>query len=184
MSEAVVETVPSVEQLYLDYCPAIHRYLLRILGPEAAEDAVQETFLHAHKALAKMENTLKVRPWLYRIATNVAYDYLRRKKHALSVSLDAWEEAWEAEFPASTANSDPADLVSERALVRQALDQLPPGYRRALLLNACCGYNGKQIAAAVGIEPGGGKMYLTRARQKFRVLYKQLQHTERDVLSQ
>lgn len=61
--------------------PLVYRYLFRLTGNEAvAEDLAQETFVRVLKNLARFDTAKPFRPWLYRIARNCAYDYLRKKK--------------------------------------------------------------------------------------------------------
>lgn len=74
------------------------------------------------------------------------------------------------EYP-DLAGEDPADRVVEDDCVQAALLQLPDGYRRALLLRVLEGYSPVQVAEVVGIEQGGGKMYISRARKRFREHY-------------
>src|SRR3954454_536063 len=54
------------------------RYCARILPPERAEDAVQQTFLSAYNSIANGDRDLKLKPWLYRIAHNSSLNLLRQ----------------------------------------------------------------------------------------------------------
>ncbi len=99
-------------------------------------------------------------------------DLLRRRQVVTWSSVDLWEEERTAEYPA-VQGDDPAEQVSEDDCVRAALGQLSDGYRQALLLHAYQGYNGEQIARAIGIAPSGGKMYLSRARKRFQRFYEE-----------
>jgi len=70
------------------YQVPIGRYLLRLVGNlTLAEDLCQETFFRAYRAIFNMDDDLALKPWLYRIATNVAYSALRRRRPTL-VSLE------------------------------------------------------------------------------------------------
>jgi RNA polymerase sigma-70 factor (ECF subfamily) len=158
------------EGLYRDYRPRIYSYLASRLDPDLAEDLTQETFLKAGVALSKMTGELLVSPWLYRIATNLVNDLLRHRRLIAWQSLDLWEEEREMEYP-DLVGADPAEWVVDDDCVQAALLQLPDGYRQALLLTACEGYSPLQVAEAVGIAPSGGKMYVSRARKRFRCLY-------------
>ena len=71
----------SFDQIYRAYLRPITNYLYRLVGDrEQANDLAQDVFLRVLRALPKMDATLKLRPWLYRIATNRARDFLRRRK--------------------------------------------------------------------------------------------------------
>ena len=97
-------------------------------------------------------------------------DYLRRLRRISWQSIDAWEEERERQYP-DLMGVDPADRVTEYHCIRAALLLLPEGYRQALLLRVCEGYSPVQVAEAVGIEESGGKMYVSRARKRFREHY-------------
>ena len=65
-------------------------YLARLTGDHAiVPDLVQETFVRAYRGLGTTRPDLLVRPWLYRIATNLAYDELRRRRRVTWLPLDA-----------------------------------------------------------------------------------------------
>ncbi len=73
--------IPPFERFYLEHRDEILRYLRRLLGPRA-EDAWQETFLHALRAYDRLEHGRHLRAWLFTIATRVAMDELRRRNPA------------------------------------------------------------------------------------------------------
>jgi len=89
-----------------------------------AFDLAQETFVRAYGALGRTRPGLQFKPWLYRIATNLASDRLRRRRIAW-VSLHGVDRVVSAEPPGS---------VEERDLVRQTLARLRPDERAVLLL--------------------------------------------------
>src|SRR5215471_17726707 len=88
MSAVTVTGVIAVEQLE-QHRRELTGYCYRMLGSiQEAEDAVQDTLLRAWKALATFEDHAGLRPWLYRIATNVCLDMLRgRGRRALPVDV-------------------------------------------------------------------------------------------------
>ncbi|HVV59145.1 MAG TPA: sigma-70 family RNA polymerase sigma factor [Gaiellaceae bacterium] len=73
--------IPPFERFYLEHRDEILRYLRRLLG-QKAEDAWQETFLHALRAYDRLEHGRHLRAWLFTIATRVAMDELRRRNPA------------------------------------------------------------------------------------------------------
>jgi RNA polymerase sigma-70 factor, ECF subfamily len=163
--------VPSAEELYRLYSRQIYLCLYsRLKEAELAEDLMQETFYRVCKALPTMQGPLQALPWLYRIATNVAFDTLRHGRKITWQSLELREQERAADSP-EMVSPDPADQVIAATSMQTALDLLPAGYRQALLLNVYKGYNGVQIAHALGIAPSGGKMYLLRARRLFKHYY-------------
>src|SRR5258707_5213910 len=94
------ENTWSFDQIYDEYKTPIYNYVYHLVGNrEQADDLTQDTFLKAFKALPKMDASLKLSAWLYRIATNTAYDALRRRK------LLAW-------LPWQDQDYDPDDVDS------------------------------------------------------------------------
>jgi RNA polymerase sigma-70 factor (ECF subfamily) len=166
-AHATTPTPWSFDQIYDDYQTPIYRYVLRLVGDrEQADDLTQDTFLKAFRALPKMDATLKVSAWLYRIATNTCYDTLRRRK------LIAWLP-WQAldHEPADVEGADPQESYGTTELVRAALGRMPHQYRAALLLSTQEGFSRSEIATALHIAESGVKMYLSRARRSFREHY-------------
>ena len=70
----------SFDEIFESYHERIYNCIYRLVGnPEEAHDLTQETFLRAYAGLPKIDGELKVGPWLYRIATNLCMDQLRRR---------------------------------------------------------------------------------------------------------
>lgn len=161
----------SFERIYDDYKTPIYNYIYRLVGNrELADDLTQDTFLKAFRALPKMDKHLKLSAWLYRIATNTAYDALRRRK---LITWTPWDDI--DHEPADEENSDPQEMVESTSLVHEALEQMPRHYRAALLLYTQEGFSYAEIATALNIAESGVKMYLTRARQSFREHFRSLE---------
>src|SRR6476661_264971 len=67
---------------------ALTRYCTRLLGPERAEDAVQQTFVNAHYAMTNTEDDIQqLRPWLYRIAHNAALNLMRATRDEVQLDI-------------------------------------------------------------------------------------------------
>jgi len=155
------------EQLFRDYQQPIFNYLYRLVGDVArAEELTQETFIKAYRALSRLPADANQRAWLYRIATNTAYDHLRRGR------LVRWLPLLERDSPSSTfIQSNPADSAGEHEAVQLALAQLPLEYRVPLVLFCVQGYSTREIGEMLGISEGAVKVRLHRAREKFRQVY-------------
>jgi RNA polymerase sigma-70 factor (ECF subfamily) len=136
----------------------VYNICLGILNStDDADDAVQETFLAAYRALKKFRGDSKVSTWLYRIAVRECLDISRRRKR--SSSLD--------EIVNEPSVGDGADDRALAGMVRATLDELPAHYRSALVLRYYGGLSYEEIAEAMGSTPGRVKMMLHRARRAF-----------------
>jgi RNA polymerase sigma factor (sigma-70 family) len=81
MTESRMHPGAYVELLYEEYQRPVLAYLTRLVSDrEAAEDLCQETFIKAMRGWEGRDPTASVAAWVYRIATNTAYDYLRRRR--------------------------------------------------------------------------------------------------------
>lgn len=160
-----------IEGIYLQYHDRLYRHLVHLVSDrDQAEELVQDVFVRVLLALPKMSNDLHLSAWLYRIATNIGYDALRRRRRI------AWQPLDELDVePAGGDEDDPQVHYGRAELVRLSLSRLPPGYRQALLLSTQEGYSYAQIASLLNIAESGAKMYLSRARRQFRQHYLDLE---------
>jgi RNA polymerase sigma-70 factor (ECF subfamily) len=157
--------VQSVECLYQRYRRAILLHLMRLVGEmETAEDLCQETFLKAWRGWAQRDSTASAAAWLYRIATNTAYDHLRRRRRVAFMPLSIAEH--------TPHDGKPMEMcVDEGEPVLAALAQLPESYRVPLMLQVYAGYSTRDISQALGSTDSAIKTRLCRARARFRKAY-------------
>ena len=164
MYDTSAEAGRGVEGLYHEHRRPIQSYLARLTSDrEAAEDLCQETFLKALRGWARRDPAANPVAWLYRIATNTAYDHLRRRRRATLTPLIDAEALPDARAPEA--------WLAEGEPVHSALALLPPRYRVPLLL-ACEGQTMREIADTLGCSCNAVKMRLLRARQRFRQVYR------------
>jgi RNA polymerase sigma factor (sigma-70 family) len=110
---------PPFERFYVEHSGEIWRFLVRRLGPDAAEDAFQETFLRALRAYGRLEHGRHLRAWAYTIAGRVALDELRRRERVA--------DRLPPEGAAGDARPGYVELV-------ELTDGLPPAERAAVVL--------------------------------------------------
>ena len=145
-------------RLFEQYSDRILGYCVRHLGNRAeAEDAVQTTFLYAHRALQRGVVPESEYAWLHSIAKNVCRwqqrTTFRRNRLRTGVELDAL---------ASPARSDDEDLL---VLLGEALASMPENQQRALVLREWHGLSSSEVAAQLGMSPPATYALLTRARR-------------------
>ena len=145
------------------------RYCTRILGthPEA-EDAVQETLVRAWRAQGQLARQSALRPWMYRIASNVCMTMLKaRARRDVPVdpqTLDAGELYADRE-------TDPAEQALTREGFRLALlagvERLPPRQRAVLFLRDVLDWRASEVAELLGTSAAAVNSALQRARATF-----------------
>ena len=144
---------------------------LRLLRkPELAEDATQDAFIQAYRALDTFRGGY-FRAWLMRIVTNRCYDLLRASTRRAADSLD--DQAFEAEphWASTTPADDPVTRATQGELGRlleRALAQLPEDQRTTVILCDIQGYAYEETAQIMDVALGTVKSRLSRARAALR----------------
>ena len=150
----------------------VFRLAFRMLGNEHdAEDAVQEAFWKAHRALPEFESRSQFSSWLHRITVNCAYDVLRRRARRAEDPLDTPgdDEAPAAELPA--LGPLPDRLLFSKELERRmrvAVARLSDLERSVFLLRHHEGLALRDIGDAMGLDTNATKHALFRAVRKVR----------------
>lgn len=157
-------------QLLLRHQVAVFNVCLRLLRDVAgAEDATQDAFVRAWTNAHTFRGG-SVRAWLFKIATNRAYDLLRVRARRPATALDAdaldlaplWP-AQASEQPEERALRDELGIRLERALTA-----LPDEQRTTILLSDIHGCSYEEVAVATGAALGTVKSRLSRARSRLR----------------
>ncbi len=153
---------------------ALHVHCYRMVASfEDAEDLVQETFLRAWRSRHTFDRGDWFRAWLYRIATNVCLDSLRRNaRRAQSIAEVPWLQPYpdhlldEAEVAPS--EEEPGAVVVARETIELAylavIQLLPPRQRAVLVLRDVLGWSARETAAALEMSVAAANSALQRAR--------------------
>jgi len=153
------------DELFRRWAAPLLRYLQRMLRDAAsAEELVQEAFLRVHRSRASYSADARFSTWLYRIATNLALNELRRPR-----SRPAIHESTEAEHatPLRDAGLGPDEAAHLRRLahsVDRRLEGLPDKQRAALCLSVIEGQSYAEIAATLDTTVQAVKALVHRAR--------------------
>lgn len=140
---------------------------------EEAEDAVQEAYLHAFRALGSFRADARLSTWLVRIVANEALGGLRRRSAdviPLDTAMDAAEpysETWMDQDP----NSQPehaAVRAQVRKLIEARIDRLPDAFRTVFVLRAVEEFTVQETAAALSIPETTVRTRFFRARSLMR----------------
>jgi len=171
MSGQSAGAVPDFQHVYDEFQPRIRRYLTRLAGPGQADDLSQETFTRVSQALAGFRGEAALSTWIYRIATNVAFDRARSP----AFKLQARTAEPEALAALGTAPAIEQDIASREMseCVRDYVDQLPADYRTVVVLSELEELPDREIALVLGISLEAAKIRLHRARARLRQMLEQ-----------
>ena len=165
-------------RLYDRHAPAIHRYVARRLGPDAADDLMAETFLIAFRKRRRYDPArADARPWLYGIATRLVARH-RKAETARYLLLERLGGETAAE-PVDTEARVSAQAL--RGPLARALADLPEVYREALLLVAWADLSYEEVAAALDVPVGTVRSRLSRGRARLRAALGGADPTEEDT---
>ena len=144
------------------------------LAPDWQEraDLAQEVWIRVYRNIKRLQEPAKFRGWLSRIATNLFYDELRkRKRTAQPISLDApvlmsdGEMSWElpSDLPSPTENLATKEFYDQ---LQKAIAELPESFRTTIVLREIQGLPYEEIAEITGVSLGTVKSRIARARLK------------------
>jgi RNA polymerase sigma-70 factor (ECF subfamily) len=163
--------IEAFNALVLLYQDRVFNLCLRMLGDlQAAEDATQEALISAYRAVARVRGD-NIRAWLFRIASNVCIDEIRRRKRQPASSLDVARSDDERPLDVPDAAPGPETLAlrSELASVlRSELLLLPDDQRLAVILCDIEGLDYSEIAMTLGCSLGTVKSRISRGRSRLR----------------
>jgi len=160
------EPDPSFEELSQRLGPQLRTYLRRMVRNAAdAEDLLQETMLRIARGLPGFERRSSLKNWAYRIASNVAIDFIRRSGSSTLIEFD---ESVAGKEQSTHGEDDRLILDEMNECVRQVIDGLPPQYRAALVLHHLQGKTAVETAEILELTPANAKMRIHRAKARLR----------------
>lgn len=148
------------ERLYRKHVVRIHSLCRRMVGPELAEDVVQEVFIRAWDKLELFGGRSAFGTWLYRLAINVCLG--RRTKAGKRRDRFRHDEL------AMERARAPRQRPDARMDLDRAIDRLPPRAKQVFVLHDVEGYKHREIGDMLGISTGTSKSQLHEARMALR----------------
>jgi RNA polymerase sigma-70 factor (ECF subfamily) len=153
----------------------LHVHCYRMLASfDDAEDAVQETFLRAWRRRQSFDGDGPFRAWLYRIATNVCLDLIRRRRRRPVAARSFADLPWIQPYPdvlldeMAPAADEPDAVAVGRETIEltflAALQSLPPRQRAALVARDVLGWPASETAVLLGTTVAAANSALQRAR--------------------
>ena len=143
------------------------RLCMALLGSQAdADEAVQETLLRAHRAMATYRGEGSVKAWLCGIARHVCAHVLetRRRGRELLELVPPISDRW----PQGSEARDTFAVRRRARVVRDALDRLKPSERDVLVLRFVADLSHREIAVACGLDEAAARKRISRALARMR----------------
>ncbi len=155
-------TPPTWEQVVKEHADRVYRLAYRLSGnPHDAEDLTQETFIRVFRSLASYKpGTFE--GWLHRITTNLFLDMVRRRSRLRMEGLPEDTDRLPGGGPS------PEQVYADTHLdpdLQEALDDLPPEFRAAVVLCDVEGLSYEEIGATLGVKLGTVRSRIHRGRQ-------------------
>lgn len=153
------------EGLFAEYADVIYRFCLyKTSDAQVAHDLTQDTFLRLWKAMNGQGDIEKPKQYIYQIARNLVIDHYKKMK---SLSLDRLQE--DGFEPREIAAS--SDLLTEIALLREAIEKLEADYREVVYMRFVEGLGVDEIAEALGISANLVSVRVNRGKKKLQSLF-------------
>ena len=164
-------------ELYRTHLRDVYSYsYYRVGNHHDAEDLTEQTFLQAYRHFDRAQresNGRPLRPWLIRIAHNLAANYYRDRARKPQTQLE--------DAAVVSATHDTEDLVEGRQELQDVLEgvsKLPDDRREALIMRFALGMDNREIARALDRSEGATKVLIHRAIKRPR--YLAVVHTQRE----
>ena len=154
-----VDRKRTIESLHQKYAGVLFDLCSRLLGDKSeAEDAVQEVFLNAYRALASFTYGESHLPWLYRIATNTCYKFLRtRRRKGVALIENPDRNA--------VASRHPVDTIHSKRVVERLANTLDERGYQIFVSHYLNGMGQGEIAEVLGISRRAVVKRLTNLRR-------------------
>ncbi|ASC72967.1 ECF RNA polymerase sigma factor SigE [Halomicronema hongdechloris C2206] len=148
--------------------------LLYHLAPDWSDraDLAQEVWIRVYRNIRRLNDPRKFKGWLSRIATNLFYDELRKRKRvnpALSLDAPRLLHDGEVEWELPTDEPSPVDSLMTQEFydhLQQSIAELPEVFRTTIVLREIQGLAYEEIADITGVSLGTVKSRIARARQR------------------
>jgi RNA polymerase sigma-70 factor (ECF subfamily) len=163
----------SFEALVVTHQRLVYGLALRVVADRGdAEEVAQDTFERAYHALAgypaERVAAMRLRPWLARIALNLARNRVRRRPPPARPLEDGDGQPLAVAAPAAAEPAAVAERHQERELLAELLAGLPRGHREAVVLRHVEGLPYAEVAEVLGRPVGTVKIHVHRGVRQLR----------------
>ncbi|MEO0324666.1 MAG: RNA polymerase sigma factor [Myxococcota bacterium] len=162
---------PAFETLVRRHGGALRRFAAGLVGPDDADDALQQGLVAAFRGAASFRGDAKARTWLFTVVRNASLRHRRRESRHAHESVPDDDALLDLGLAAGWG-ADPEQLAAraeERALLARALARLPERDREVVMLRDVEGLAGPETAEVLGLAEAAMKSRLHRARLRLAV---------------
>ena len=154
----------AMKEIVKQYEKPVYHFLFKMTqNVEDAEDLTQETLLKIYRKINKYNSTFKFSTWVFAIAKNTAYDWMRKNKNRELLIINDTENLFE---PISIKKVDSPEYEAKSGIIdlKKAMDKIRPVYKSVLDLFYIQGFSYKEIASIHQIPVNTVKTYIYRAK--------------------
>ncbi len=168
--------IEAFEYLVTKYQKKVFNIALRLLGNyDDASELTQEAFIKIYKSIKNFKEESLLSTWIYRIATNVCLDELRKRKKRWVLSLDEEIQSEDGGIHRQVEDDSPTpDVIAEindtKNTINKAIRKLQEEHRIVLILRDLQGFSYEEIAKIINRPEGTVKSRINRARSELREL--------------
>ncbi|EGD46058.1 RNA polymerase, sigma-24 subunit, ECF subfamily [Ruminiclostridium papyrosolvens DSM 2782] len=167
--------VGAFEELTTEYYSKVYSICYRMLNnTEDAYEQAQETFIKAFKYIKDFKGNCAISTWLYRIATNVCLDFIRKHKNkkVISIEQNTFEDL---QLKDSLVSENPgpekvAETNAQKQAIKEAMDKMNEKNRLVIILRDFMGLSYDEISDTMKVPVGTVKSRINRARNELREL--------------
>ena len=159
---------PAFEEIYWQY----HRRVFGVWqqmtkNVSESEDLTQQVFIQLFRKIGSFRGDSAFSTWLHRMTVNLVLMHFRKQK---SIKEETTEDGLLPEtFPVNGKKLH-GNQVMSRLLIDEAINRLPNGYRKIVILHDICGFEHEEIGRMLDCAAGTSKSQLFKARRKLRKL--------------
>ena len=171
--QAIKPDALAFDELLRRYQPHVDKLLYHLASDwQDRADLAQEVWIRVYRNVNRLKEPVKFKGWLSRIATNLFYDELRKRKrvrHPISLDAPRRMDDGEIDWDIESSYPQPNDTLRTTEFydcLRVAIQDLPEAFRTTIVLREIEGLAYEEIAEITGVSLGTVKSRIARARAK------------------
>ncbi|OGO77734.1 MAG: hypothetical protein A2Y23_02210 [Clostridiales bacterium GWB2_37_7] len=163
------------DEIFAKYHKPIYYYIYKMVSScEAAEDITQDTFVKVYKNLGKVDDSINLSPWIYKIAHNTFIDYTRKNKVRFE-PLDNINYESHLLDNIKADNPETSYINMElRNKINRTMMKLNSRYKSVLILRDYNNLSYKEVGMILELKETAVKSLIHRARLEFQKIFKEL----------